>query len=74
MAQRQVMAAPIPRLPEHAAPIASCRICSASVVIGSETAEELSAELRAFMQTHRHAGVADLVIDIRDLDRRASAG
>ena len=45
------------------------------MVIVSETADALSAELRRFMQAHRHAGFADLVIDIRDLDERsASAG
>ena len=58
-----------------AAPVATCRICSTSLAIASETAESLTLELREFLQVHRHAGVADLVIDIRDAgERRASAG
>ena len=45
------------------------------MAIASETAESLTLELREFLQVHRHAGVADLVIDIRDADERhASAG
>ena len=50
------------------APKAQCRLCSATASINAPTTDQLRIQLRAFMAEHRHDGLADLVIDIRDAD------
>ncbi len=48
------------------APTAQCRLCSATASIESPTTDQLRIQLRRFMADHRHDGLADIVIDIRD--------
>ena len=48
------------------APVAQCRLCSAVCSFEALTTEALRQGLRAFMAEHRHDGLADIVIDIRD--------
>jgi hypothetical protein len=52
------------------APSALCRLCSATALIDAPTTDQLRIQLRAFMAEHRHEGLADIVIDIRDDDDR----
>ena len=48
------------------APTAHCRLCSATTLIDAPTTDQLRIRLRRFMAEHRHDGLADIVIDIRD--------
>ena len=48
------------------APTAQCRLCSATATIEASSTDQLRIRLRRFMAEHRHEGLADIVIDIRD--------